>query len=251
MALLKYFVLSDIHGQYEKLEQLLRFWNPDTEQLVLNGDYIDRGFDSYLVLKRVQELHRQYGAIVNRGNHEDMFLNWLENPINQSAYYFGNGGKATIFSFVDELGIFYKSTEELRDQIMEKSHDLIQFIQQMNLYKETDRFLFVHAGVNLYMSDWRKSDPSDFLWIRDAFIYTKNQTDKFIVFGHTPTFTLHDSEWNTKPWLDRWGTKLCIDGGAGYEGGKLYGSIHLVISYPYDHRYANSTTFDERYKKRW
>jgi len=51
---MEFFAISDIHGQLEKLESLLRFWNQDKEQLIFLGDYIDRGPNPLGVLKRVQ-----------------------------------------------------------------------------------------------------------------------------------------------------------------------------------------------------
>lgn len=46
--------------------------------------------------------------------------------------------------------------------------------------------LFVHAGINQSLPDWRDSFEEDFLWNRRMFSQN-NETGKTIVFGHTPT----------------------------------------------------------------
>ncbi len=41
-------VMGDVHGQYEKMVRVLKLcgYRPGTDQLVLIGDYVDRGPDS-------------------------------------------------------------------------------------------------------------------------------------------------------------------------------------------------------------
>ena len=43
------FVIGDIHGQLDMLNALLTKWNPDYQQLVFLGDYVDRGHDLSLI----------------------------------------------------------------------------------------------------------------------------------------------------------------------------------------------------------
>ena len=75
------FVIGDIHGCLDKLEQL---WeridpHPDKDQLVFLGDYIDRGEDSSGVLEYLLQLQQAYAeTIFLMGNHEKMFIDFLE-----------------------------------------------------------------------------------------------------------------------------------------------------------------------------
>lgn len=48
----KTFVLSDIHGEYEKFEELMKHWNSETMNLAILGDMIDRGENSLKGFKR-------------------------------------------------------------------------------------------------------------------------------------------------------------------------------------------------------
>lgn len=67
--------ISDIHGDLDKFERLLELvnYNDQEDQLLLLGDYVDRGPHSRAVLDRVIEL-RNKGAIALIGNHEKMML---------------------------------------------------------------------------------------------------------------------------------------------------------------------------------
>ena len=54
-------VISDIHGELELFEELTAEVNYDStqDQLILLGDYIDRGPDSKKVLEKVMELKQK------------------------------------------------------------------------------------------------------------------------------------------------------------------------------------------------
>lgn len=219
---MKYFVISDIHGQNEMFEKLLRYWDCDDEQLVLLGDYIDRGPDSLKVLQMIHDLKKKYGAIVLRGNHEDMFLTWFHEPDDPDDYYFYHFGLHTLLSFLKDSQLpksiflpYILSSRFVRDHIRETYPEIIQLIEETQLYFETNSYIFVHAGFNPYLKDWKNSTEDDFLWIRDPFIYRKNETGKIAVFGHTNTHLLHDDSENNNVWIDKWRSKVGIDGGAG------------------------------------
>jgi serine/threonine protein phosphatase 1 len=68
-------VISDIHGMHEEFDKLINGINydPDNDQLILLGDYIDRGPEPTKCLERVIQL-TQVGAIALLGNHESMCL---------------------------------------------------------------------------------------------------------------------------------------------------------------------------------
>lgn len=219
---MEYFAISDIHGHINKLDKLLKYWNPDKQKLVLLGDYIDRGPDSLKVLERIHHLKKNYGAVVIRGNHEDLFLGWFDYPEDPDDIYFQSTGFQTILSFLKNYPLyeiksfpFIFSPLKVKNYIQETYPHIIQLLKDTLLYYETNRYIFVHAGFNPFLKDWKNSNVSDFMWIRNAFIYQKNETGKIAVFGHTNTYLLHNEKDNNGIWIDRWKTKVCIDGGAG------------------------------------
>ena len=94
-----YYVIGDVHGKAGMLEDLLKTWDGQTQLLFL-GDLIDRGEDSRRVLEMVKDLVDNQGAICLSGNHEYMFLTWLDNPEESYDHYRRNGGDTTINSIL-------------------------------------------------------------------------------------------------------------------------------------------------------
>ena len=60
--------------------------------VALSRDLIDRGEDSRRVLEMVKDLVDNQGAICLSGNHEYMFLTWLDDPEESYDHYRRNGG---------------------------------------------------------------------------------------------------------------------------------------------------------------
>ncbi|MEH7524970.1 metallophosphoesterase family protein, partial [Bacillus sp. JJ1503] len=99
-------VISDIHGCHDEFVKLLDItkYNPTEDQLILLGDYIDRGKDSKKVIDKVMELVSN-GAIALRGNHDDWLLCFLSDPEKTASYLAeGVGGFNTLISY---LGLDY------------------------------------------------------------------------------------------------------------------------------------------------
>ncbi|WCK57177.1 metallophosphoesterase family protein (plasmid) [Aneurinibacillus sp. Ricciae_BoGa-3] len=217
------FVIGDIHGKRHTLELMLSKWNPDKERLVLLGDLIDRGEDSYGVIQLAQRLREEYGAIVLRGNHEGMLLDWMENPYEQLEAYYPQGGRETLYSFFDTDITYTRLPSEIVKQLKTYFTEEIQFLKSLPYYYEWNQYLLVHAGVNLNLKDWKNSNQLDFTWIRKPFHYGKNETGKIIIFGHTLTKNLNSD--NSKGiWVSPCQSKIGIDGGAVF-GGYLHGIV--------------------------
>lgn len=213
-----YFAVTDIHGHFDELVELLKAWNEETEQLIFMGDYIDRGPDSAKVVALVKELVETKGAIALKGNHEDMLKEFLADPMFNADHYLLQGGYQTMMSY----GYKGMDADYLAEKFRQEHAEEITFLQNLPLYHETESFIFVHAGVNLYLEDWHHSNSVDFLWIREQFHHTMNLTGKRIVFGHTSTYHLNpDKSFNI--WENQDRNKLGIDGGVCHPGGKLWG----------------------------
>lgn len=217
---MKYFVVGDIHGCMDKLTQVLSFWKKDEERLVFLGDLVDRGPDSLDVILKVMDLRVNHDAIVLKGNHEDLFLNWLKAPDDESDLYLNQGGAQTIDSFFGKRVAYQQSPSQLAKYIQENFSEEIDCLSSMKLFHETEKHIFVHAGVDLHMKDWKNTNEKLFNWIRNPFIYGKNETGKTIIFGHTPTRTIHPDKVDDV-WYSPCHTKIGIDGGAVF-GGKLH-----------------------------
>ena len=80
-----YDVIGDVHGQYDKLVELLRFlgyrerdglWSHATRRAVFVGDLIDRGNGQLEVLTTVRRMVEAGTALIVMGNHEFNAIAW-------------------------------------------------------------------------------------------------------------------------------------------------------------------------------
>lgn len=208
--------ISDIHGEWEKLEQLLASvaYNPEQDQLVLAGDYIDRGPHSKQVLDKVMQLYEQ-GAIVLKGNHEDMMVKACTSDEQRlwEKWTTINGGDKTLLSYGIEP---VAAIEDRNFADQEELQNHLAFIQKLDSYYETDRYIFVHGGVHP-STELNKTDPYVLLWIRDEF-HNGYTGEKTVIFGHTPTANFH-GEGCCDVYFGK-NNIIGIDGGAVY-GGRL------------------------------
>ncbi|GCF94513.1 serine/threonine protein phosphatase [Enterococcus florum] len=216
------FAIGDVHGEYDLFQNIVDYVDLSQQQLLLIGDLNDRGpksKDCWLLGKKLVDEHQ---AIYLRGNHEEYFLQFLNDPEDWYASYFYNGGKETIESLLHPGATEEYSPTEIAMFIRSRYKELIHFLLERPLYYEWKHYLFVHAGVDLQKKDWRQTTDRDFLWIREPFHHGENHTDKTIVFGHTITPMLYGDMQTTALWQqDR---KIGIDGGAVF-GGSLHGVV--------------------------
>ena len=209
----RYVLISDIHGELEMFEQLLEKmqYNPAEDQLVLLGDYVDRGPNSRGVLNKVMEL-KEEGAIVLRGNHDDMLLAAAKGEENAWERWWKNGALPTLLSYDPTI------TEQVLPDT-EEFQKHIAFIEELDYYVETEDYIFVHGGVDPD-TPVAETDPYVLIWIRDKF-HKGYHGDKTVVFGHTTTPNLHDDPENFNVFFGE-NRIIGIDGGAVY-GGQLNG----------------------------
>ena len=133
----KIFAIGDVHGCASELRMLLNKLplTPDCVVVFL-GDYVDRGPQSKQVIDTALELQQQCKVIALKGNHEALFLSFLRDPSSEAAGMFiYNGGSATLHSYATPEGE-YRIPRSHRD-----------FLENLELYYETDEFFFVHAGI--------------------------------------------------------------------------------------------------------
>lgn len=207
-----FFVISDPHGAEAEFRQILKHFDATKEQLLLLGDYIDRGNSSLNMVKLVKQLHEEQGAIVLKGNHEDMFLQFLKNPEQSAYWYYKYGGWSTVNSFMgEEVAHLRYPPRVIANKIQEQHAELIAFIAALPLYHEAEEWIFVHAGFNPFRTDWRSS-KDEFLVIRDQFYCFRNESNRNVMFGHTPVVHLpkHDG---FPIWIDLDKRLYGIDGG--------------------------------------
>ena len=128
------YVMSDIHGEYSLFLELLSKINfSDNDILYICGDIIEKGPDSIRLAKYIFS-HNNIKVI--RGNHEEDFLKYFHSLMR------------------DREGDYDEVLERLREYIGgDDAHlldwDVVDSIEKLPYYIETEDFICVHAGVPL------------------------------------------------------------------------------------------------------
>ena len=191
--------ISDIHGCYAQLQQLLaKIKFTPNDILYINGDLVDRGPASKAVLDFAMTTTN---VITLRGNHEDMLLQAFSSPSQRiQDWYEGNGGGTTL----DSLGV-----TEAKD--VPKKY--IAFLQKLPIVQIYKNFIIGHAGVDLNSNkDPLRSTDTNYnyvLWNRE--VQADGQGKRRIVVGHTPMSLTDIKKGATS-------NKIMIDGGCAYGG---------------------------------
>lgn len=215
-------VISDIHGELEKFEQLLEKveFNPKMDQLILLGDFVDRGPNAKGVLEKVMSL-KESGARLLKGNHEDMMIKALTTDLKKSWNHWVKrcGGDKTLFSYGFSEHDIATSDEDFQKPVLdsEELQKHLVFIQGLENYIETAEYILVHAGIHP-TTPIAETDPYILVWIRDEF-HQGYKGEKTVIFGHTETNLLHKDETNNNVYFGN-NRIIGIDGGAVY-GGQL------------------------------
>ncbi|NLI71235.1 MAG: hypothetical protein GX361_00705 [Bacteroidales bacterium] len=245
--------MSDIHGCIEELRMKMEQVDLDGENyIVFLGDYIDYGDSSYQVLQYIWDLQKKYGdkkVIVLKGNHEQMFLEWIDDYRN--SYSDGTEdlpvfndwlrtdfehGANTIRTFISSQQLDFLnqisrtcsletiSIEAVR-MIFSGHEDLIRWLRKLPSYYETKNQIFVHAGVDEEAGEYWMWGTSDDILL-GKFPATKGKFYKTIIAGHVGTGSgdlAGDSKYHDVYYDGE--SHYYIDGSV-YKGGKL-----LLLAY--------------------
>ena len=199
--------MSDIHGCYDDFLTMLEQINfNDDDQLILAGDYIDRGSQSFEMLKWIE--NAPDNVLLIKGNHEAEFAQCIE----------------ILISFIKKLNISVSNSEELLKVYSVLKDD---FKDSMFDYYETIKALLIDHNVTLFdLQNWKSliddmsyyfkitinkrkhiivhagyipeeyfkkvHDQYDdvesfYIYAREDSLKYGGQKDSTIIFGHTPT----------------------------------------------------------------
>lgn len=189
-----YYSMSDIRGHFnEFVESLSKIDLSDKDnRLILLGDYIDSGSQSFQVISKIIKLEKIYPKqiITLFGNHEEWFYDWLilEKPT-ASAY----GETIQSFFSTKELNKLLTSNlnnfETTIKNGIRNNAKFIPFINWFqkrykdNRYFETENQIFVHAGIDEEAGElWKLL--TDTKMFTNKFPLTTGKFYKDIISGH-------------------------------------------------------------------
>lgn len=195
------YVVSDCHGFYDELINSLNKSGYDENSkdnlLIDCGDFFDRGTQSLEIYKYYKKLSDEGKAIILRGNHQAMMIEFLEGK-DCSFNFLHNGLNNTIDSFLGDTSswhTFYMYVTEMKDKapliygdrvlpILEDTGavpseiifsifeeyarekinkdypELLKWLQERPYYYETKNYIFTHASIDGRCKDWHKPEYS-------------------------------------------------------------------------------------------
>lgn len=198
-------IISDVHGEYKKLELLFKRVNLKDRKIIFVGDIINRGPNSKTVIDNLILKGKEYDIEILLGNHEISLLSFIENK--DFFHFILLGGVATIKSYIQEpiIGDVHK----LFLKYFPESH--YRLIKSAKLFYEDEDLVISHMGLSTFdVKD--RSLQNMVLNSHERLFDAKININKTIIFGH---YTQH----NFKPFIKD--NKICLDTGAGYKNGKL------------------------------
>ena len=205
--------IGDIHGEYPRLDALLNALpRAEDDVTVFLGDYIDRGWQTAEVVRRVldEQDRAPDRTVLLWGNHEDMAAHNFGLPYPtgidyDSMAWFHNGGVETMATYG------WAMTEMIGAPCPSDLAEL--FARLQTFYRlPADRFpalqhvVFVHAGIE--PGHRPEDEPAEtLLWIREGFLDKRDLSGRMVIHGHTPVKSIQAQS-----------DKIGIDTGAAYSG---------------------------------
>ena len=219
------YVLSDIHGNYDKFKTLLEKINfSDSDVMYIVGDLVDYGEGS---MELILDVSMRDNVLPIVGDHDyralrlltalDNMLREGEMPepeiIAEMTEWIGDGGQKTMEDF-----------KALDDDMRE---GVLDYLADMALYEEVEvkghKYLLVHAGIADFDEDIDLDDlmPEDFIG-EPLDLEREYFEDKIVIVGHRPTSTIEGADAGMMHYGEG---SILIDCGAAY--GEALGCLCL------------------------
>ncbi|WBL32720.1 metallophosphoesterase family protein [Sinirhodobacter sp. HNIBRBA609] len=219
---MRIYAIGDIHGQLDRLKAAHALIERDRRQtgdadarVVHVGDLVDRGPRSAGVidyLMQGQADGRPWEVL--RGNHDRMFLGFLDDPYyHDPMLRFGIewlhprvGGCTTLESY----GVANAEDRPLdqvhRDAVAAVPARHREWLAALPIRLRSERAFFAHAGVRPGV-DLDAQVEDDLLWIRREFLDDRRDHGVLVVHGHTAIDE-----------VTHYGNRINLDTSAGYGG---------------------------------
>jgi serine/threonine protein phosphatase 1 len=194
---LRLYAIGDVHGRDDLLGEVhakitadLATYPCETYRIIHLGDYVDRGSDSAAVIERLSRLSAADEKILClRGNHEELLLDFLADPVFNGAIWLINGGVSTLDSYGIDADRWRSNSRQMIDfgarfeaALPDHHRDLLNALDYTACFGD---YFFCHAGVKPGVP-FERQDPLDLTWIREDFLKSEDDFGAVVVHGHTP-----------------------------------------------------------------
>lgn len=210
---MKFYVVSDVHSYFSLLKKTLDekgfFSDTEPHKLIICGDIMDRGEESKEMESFILDLLQKDEVILIRGNHEDLFIDMVDNFIDNKeslltgySHHNSNGTLKTGLDLtnISEYDVPAFNNFDLRCKETEFYKTIIPACKN---YYETKNYIFVHGWIPVestdyksyfkYMNNWRNANDKQWnkaRWLNGMSVgikYGVTESDKTIVCGHWHT----------------------------------------------------------------
>lgn len=237
--------ISDVHGHGELLRELIEKVNlKEEDYLVIIGDFINKGLDSFDSLTYVKELGKRKNTIVLKGNHEFFVHHHMKDfeRFKQLVEIVTRDGYETLvhaLSGHNELPIDDK-LKSIFDDLIRHHKEEFDYLKHLPIMANIGDFRFVHGGYQEYFNV--ELNEVDFLKY-DNFNDHSKVNDKITVVGHWPICNLRYDKIDNRPYFNDEKNIIFIDGALGVKrSGELNAFIIKSIdgTIAYDYKQVNN-----------
>ena len=187
--------VGDLHGRLDLFDRLMTLCQEegllsDGCRLVFLGDYVDRGDSSRQVLDWLFRLDsvKDGPVICLKGNHEQMMLDFLDDPKHRARHWFRNGGFQTLASFGLRPPAISASDSTMRDTAQALRDaigiEMLDWLRNMPSYWVNGNLLAVHAGANPGLPVYLQNEHW-LVWGHPQFRRAPRSDGLWVVHGHT------------------------------------------------------------------
>lgn len=212
----KVVAISDVHGHYEVLERLIdKLHLAPEDYLIILGDFINKGVDSYLTYEYVRKLAKRDRTYILKGNHEYLLGEWMKSEdefINAYDIILRGFGRETIVHAIlnrHGLHIYSLDGKQLYCFLHKHYYDVFSYFRKLPVVLHFNNHIFVHARY-----DENFTLPHDEYKFLKYYCHDEIKENKEkVVVGHLPN--------SNNPFFG-FGNYIFIDGGMGVlKDGKL------------------------------
>jgi len=211
--------VSDIHGNVPYFEGVLRkagFSHRD--ELIVDGDFLEKGDESLRMLRILMELHKQGNTHVLCGNCDDWYdiyrEDWDEKGDELVLQYILSRKKGLLWDMCNAAGIDPFEMDDFtatKRQLLRAFPEEWAFLRDLPHAIETEHLIFAHAGIQPGKA-LEEHTPEELFRV-DHFLKENLRCRKWVVVGHWPVMLYGTDRVCANPIIDREKKIVSIDGG--------------------------------------
>ncbi len=212
-------VISDIHGNLAYFDALLEkagFCGQD--ELIIDGDFLEKGPDSLGVLRRIMELSKGgnvHAVLGNCDNWADLYQpDWTEEAGERVMHYIMWRQSGLLWEMLNASGVDLFEMESLGDfkELLRRRYEAEwAFLESLPDAIETENFVFAHAGAD--PDKPLREHTQGELCRLDSLLTTGRKFKRWLIVGHWPVMLYGQDRVCANPIIDRDKRIVSIDGG--------------------------------------